>query len=524
MRIRWKYLISINGILIAIWVLYIVTEQVWDREDMLHIEARCLQKLAMILRGVGFDHGRPRSSLPATLKAMTDVHAGTEIMILDATSVIRFSSVAGRVGQRWEEKDIKWVIHRHRASTWQFKDHYHGKVAMLDVTVPVLDSTDRTSFAIHVARRLDLVQSILKGHRSRHAAWALMSTALIGLVLSLVTYLWLIRPINSMTRLLSTSRWYGARERPGDELQRLLDTIGQMVGQAEAAVQQKEDLLSQVESFNAKLKREIEAVKEELTRTQAQLVQKERLSAIGELAASLAHELRNPLHIIRGAAEILARRPDNREASQDVLEEVDRINRFVNDLLDYTRPMEPDRDSISVAPVISSAVSAVKRVRGNPDHEFRSCRSAPQGREEPEFRSCRSAPQGREEPEFKVECSEGLEVEMDTAHLHQVLINLVSNAIEATSEQGLVRISATKDARMFYLRVEDTGGGIARADLERIFDPFYTRRAAGTGLGLAIVKRVVEMYGGTIDIQSSQGQGTVAAVGIPVRSTVREGL
>jgi len=492
MRIRWKYLLSINSILLAIWVLYIATEQIWDRKDMLHLEARSLQTLAKMLRTVGFVQGRPRPSLPALLGAMRDIQAGTEIMILDAASVIRFSSVAGRVGRRWEEAEIRWVLQQRRAASWQFKDHYHGGVAMLDVTIPVLDASGRTSFAIHVARRLDLVESILKVHRFRHAAWALMSTVLIGLVLSLVTYLWLIRPINRMTGLLSTSRWYGPRGRPGDELQRLLDTTGQMVKQAEAAVEEKEGLLAQVESFNAKLEQEIRCVKEELTRTQAELVRKERLSAIGELAAGLAHELRNPLHIIRGAAEILARRADNREDCQDVLEEVERINRFVNDLLDYTRPLEPEVDSIGVAPVISAVVSAVRRVRGEPGRDV------------------------------EVECSADLELELDSSHLHQVLTNLVSNAMEATPEQGTVRIRAIRSAGSVLLSVEDTGVGVAPQDLERIFDPFFTRRPAGTGLGLAIVRRLVEMYEGTIEIRSRTGQGTVATVSLPARSTPRE--
>ena len=485
MQIRWKYLIGINGVLLVLWVAHIAADQIWDRQDMLRIEARALQNLAAILRDVGFGRGRPLPQLPDTLSALVRIHRGSEIMVIDARSMVIASSVAGRRGRQWKEQDIDRVLSGREVRTWQVGDHYHGDLAMLDVTVPVSDPAGRITHAVHVARRLDLIEDMLRTRRYQHLAWAAGSLLLMSLVISLVTYLWLIRPVNRMSRAVAASRWGREEHGSGDELARLHAATQQMIHDATAAVEGKEQLLQQVQSFNERLEDEIRIVRDELTRTQADLVRGERLSAVGELAVGLAHELRNPLHIVRGDAELLARQPVNREACEDILEEVDRIDRFITELLDYTRPLEPGKDPEEVAPVIRSAVDAVRRTMGSSGVQI------------------------------VVTCDEDLVLPVEPDHLRQVLVNLVSNAAEAVDGQGEVTVRASKQEGGLRVEVTDRGRGIAEPDREQVFSPFFTRRPAGTGLGLSIVQRLVQLYDGTIELNSEPGNGTTFTVLLP---------
>jgi len=489
MQIRWKYLIGINGVLMVLWLLHIVTDQMWDRRDMLRIEVRNLFNLAQVLQDTGFDGGRPQANLSQILSAMARIHQGTEWMVLDARSVVHTSSVKGRVGKVWKEADIERVLRGEMANPWKVQDHYHGGYAVLDVTVAVRAPSSGVTYAIHGARRLDLVETMLREQRKHHFLWAFAAIVLIGVVISLVTYRWLIRPVNRMTRLLHQSRWHQDEAGAGDELERLQVTMQQMIQDATEAVESREELLQQVQSFNEKLETEIKNVKQELIRTQAELVRKERLSAVGELAAGLAHELRNPLHIVRGDAELLARRPENAESCQDILEEVDRIDHFINELLDYTRPLEPGQEHAEVGTVIRSARTAVRRT-----HQ-------------------------QDNVGIKVQGGDELCVAMEPDHLRQVLINLLENAVDATAPGGQVKVAARPESRGVLLEVADEGRGIAPQDLQQIFKPFFTRRPAGTGLGLSIVSRLVELYDGQVEVRSSPGEGTTVTVRLPRSST-----
>jgi len=482
MRIQSKYLLWVNGVLLLLWTLYIVTDQAWDSRDLLRIEAHYLQSVARVVRGAGFSAGEPSKGLTRLLNVLTQVHPGIEVMVLDRRSVVRASSVAGRVGRRWREKDIDQVLARGETAKWQYQDHFHGGMAMLDVTLPVAGPAGPPTYAIHIARRMELVNQLLREHRARNVLWAVASMVLIGVLLTLGTYRWMIRPVKQMTDTLAQSRWYQPARRRGDELQRLGTSMRRLVRDAEQAMGEKEDLLRQVRSFNEKLAQEVRNVRDELTAAQAELVRRERLSAVGTLATALAHELRNPLHIIRGDAELLARRQENRETCTDILEEVDRINRFVNELLDYTRPIEPQPGQAEVAAVVRSAVAAVSRTEALPSVNI------------------------------SVECPEELELRIDTEHLRQILVNLASNAVQSMPEGGRLVIRAGRVDGRVDLEVEDTGTGIRPEDMERVFEPFFTRRPAGTGLGLAIVKRLADLYGAELVVRSTPGQGTTVAL------------
>jgi two-component system sensor histidine kinase PilS (NtrC family) len=239
------------------------------------------------------------------------------------------------------------------------------------------------------------------------------------------------------------------------------------------------------------------------------LVRRERLAAVGELAAGVAHEVRNPLAAISGCIEML--RTLNRERTGDaeqerlmniVLREIERLDGLIADFLQYARPAEPKLAPVELAPLLEEVAEM--------------CRAAcPTG-----VRVVATAPPGA----FAL---------ADATQLRQVLWNLVRNAAQAVGERGTVSLSATPAAPAAQgsapslrseatdgrgaveIAVADDGPGIASETVERIFDPFFTTKPSGTGLGLATVHRIVTAHGGTIAVQSKPGAGARFAVRLP---------
>jgi signal transduction histidine kinase len=232
----------------------------------------------------------------------------------------------------------------------------------------------------------------------------------------------------------------------------------------------------------------------QLERTQAQLVQSEKLASIGEMAAAVAHGLRNPLASLRAAAQLVRRHPESpaaREHLDAIIAEVDRLDRRISHLLSFSRP----------APFRPMPESVPRLVEGLL----------------PAF----AEPLREQRVELQVDLPATLpEVRVDPVQMEQALQELVSNALEAMPEGGRLRIAA--EARNgsgampeVTIEVSDTGGGIPEHLLPTVCEPFFTTRQEGTGLGLAIAKRYVEQNGGQLEIDSRPGGGTTARVRLP---------
>lgn len=224
-------------------------------------------------------------------------------------------------------------------------------------------------------------------------------------------------------------------------------------------------------------------------------VEKEQLAAIGELAAMIAHEIRNPLTIIGNAVTTLRRRettPEDRSTLFGILEEESgRLNRLMNDLLSYARPVSLELQPVELREIIDRALSLVP-AQAHLDVELI----------EPE-------PVG--------------EVLGDPNLLRQVFDNLVTNAAQAMSREGgtlTVRIerSPIDGPSGVDVTVEDTGEGMDTSVRDRALLPFFTTRPSGTGLGLAIVARFVRAHGGRLEIKSAAGKGTSVRVFLPRES------
>jgi signal transduction histidine kinase len=217
-----------------------------------------------------------------------------------------------------------------------------------------------------------------------------------------------------------------------------------------------------------------------------------RLAATGELSATLAHEIKNPLNAIGSAALYLKKnfRGDLvKEFSHVIYDEVMRINKLTSNLLNFAKPMKTELESSDVNDLVRETVSLL--------------------REECEER----------ELSVRTELQEGLpRALIDRSQFKQVLINLVLNALDAVPHEGSVQVETCTSNGSISIEVRDNGRGISEEDLGCIFNPFFTTKTRGTGLGLAITKKVVKEHGGEILAESAPGRGSVFTIVLPVKS------
>jgi signal transduction histidine kinase len=222
-----------------------------------------------------------------------------------------------------------------------------------------------------------------------------------------------------------------------------------------------------------------------------QLRRAEKLSTLGEMAAVLAHEIRNPLGSIRGTAEILKDdyQPDDpkHEFIEIQIKETERLNRVVEDFLRMARQQPGESKECSLREELETILTLVSG-----DARQRGIRLALE--------------------DIPAEAV----VRGDGEKLRQAFLNIVINALQATPAGGSVTIATTRNDGVFEICFRDSGGGIEDDLLAKIFDPFFTTKQNGTGLGLAVTKKIVEGHGGTLTVTSAAGKGTTVTVRLPV--------
>ncbi|HYO84750.1 MAG TPA: ATP-binding protein [Bryobacteraceae bacterium] len=246
---------------------------------------------------------------------------------------------------------------------------------------------------------------------------------------------------------------------------------------------------------------ELERANRSLQEAEAAVRRSERLAALGQLTAGLAHELRNPLGTIRASAELLGRNlpPDNevgREMTGFIASEVDRMNSLITRFLDFARPVHVHLELRDVVPVIDRVIAELER--RNPPLPVSVHRN------------------------YAIDTPR---IRCDAELLERVVYNLLVNAAEATPPGGTVTVKTRPAGEFCEIAVIDRGSGIAPANLESIFNPFFTTKSTGVGLGLAIVSKIVDEHGGRMAVDSRPGEGSVFRVFLTAASAeVRTGL
>ncbi|TWI70331.1 two-component system sensor histidine kinase HydH [Desulfobotulus alkaliphilus] len=228
----------------------------------------------------------------------------------------------------------------------------------------------------------------------------------------------------------------------------------------------------------------------DIRRLEEEVRRKEKLAAVGQLAAGVAHEIRNPLSSIKGFAthfrQLFPGESPHHEAADILIREVNRMDRVIGELLEFARPSDIQPLKTLPLPLIQHALrliapdAAMKRIQIHEDLP--------------------SLP----------------EIHLDPDRFTQVMLNLCLNAIQAMEEGGTLSIRAKTEASFLILDIEDTGKGMAEEDIPKIFDPFYTTKSKGTGLGLAVVEKIITAHGGKIRVDSVPGKGTRFSLFFPL--------
>ena len=225
-----------------------------------------------------------------------------------------------------------------------------------------------------------------------------------------------------------------------------------------------------------------------------------RLAFIGEMAASLAHEIRNPLASISGSIQMLkedfARNETNARLMQIILRGKDQLESFLKDFLLMARPAPGIRDVLDIRETIRDVIESL---------------------------TCVADWHERLDVAMTL-ADEPLNIRANKAEIRQVIWNLILNAVQAMPEGGVLKVEANParsgERDGVEIKIGDTGFGMEERDLKKIFEPFYTTRDTGTGLGLAVVSRIMEAYGGKVHVQSEFGKGTLFIIWFPVSGLV----
>jgi signal transduction histidine kinase len=253
---------------------------------------------------------------------------------------------------------------------------------------------------------------------------------------------------------------------------------------------QQEHLLFEIEQWNLELQKRVHEKSEALHNAQEEIVQSEKLAAMGYLSAGMAHEIRNPLNSISLFIQLMRQtttEPDQLEYQAKILKEVDRIDLIIRRLLDASRRARVISPNVQIDEVIDSAIESF-----SPQIETKKIQVDRQYH-------CIPSP-----------------ITADPNELEQIFTNLFLNAMDAMSRGGRLTIELLEKNGRVIVRVGDSGGGIAEDVLPSIFEPFFSTKNRGTGMGLPVAQRIARMYEGQMEVESSSPEGTTFRLEFPV--------
>ena len=258
-------------------------------------------------------------------------------------------------------------------------------------------------------------------------------------------------------------------------------------------------MYQELKTFSQQMEEKIQRTTADLRKTEAQLIRSEKLAALGQLAAGIAHEIRNPLTSINILIHSLREKPSDEEHHREDLrvieEEIHRINEIVDQFLRFAKPAPPLLQEADVLSLFEETLQLLKpqieKQRISVQKEFHSLPPTV----------------------------------LDREQMKQVILNLLLNALQAMPGGGRLRLSGQvlEDNRWIQLSVQDTGVGIPPEDMNKLFDPFFSTKEGGVGLGLSIAHRIIDQHRGKIQMESTPGQGTLFTLWLPISQKEDDG-
>lgn len=298
----------------------------------------------------------------------------------------------------------------------------------------------------------------------------------IGLSLLLVISTSVVRRLKTLT---SSVEQIGERFVPGTEVVR---EKGGRMDEVDILVEKTRRVNSQLMDWER-----------ELDDKNEQLIRSKKLAAIGTMASGVAHELNNPINNITISAQVLQKKipadapPEVREIVADIIGQTLRVKGIVSNLLEFAREREPRMSKVKLVELVGNAYSRVSRTMDT------------------------------DGVDFSIDSEAEISIRADNDQLERVFINLFSNAVAVMEGNGKLTVKMEEEDGWAIIWVADNGGGLPQEDLEKIFDPFFTKKENGTGLGLAIVMNIISQHGGDISAVSEEDMGTVFEIRLPER-------
>ena len=279
---------------------------------------------------------------------------------------------------------------------------------------------------------------------------------------------------------------------PGRRLtQETLDSVMRFAQQAGLAIQNA-SMYQELKNFSRQMEERIQKTTADLRKTESQLIRSEKLAALGQLAAGIAHEIRNPLTSINILIHSLRERLPSENSQQEDLkvieEEIHRMNEIVDQFLRFAKPASPLLEKTDVLSIFEETLQLLR----------------------PQIEKQRIVV----EKEFQALPM----IQMDPEQMKQAMLNLLLNAIQAMPEGGQLTMKGqnSKDGQWIHLSIEDSGMGISPEDIDKLFDPFFSTKEGGIGLGLSITHRIIDQHHGKIEVENAPEKGTIFTVWLPI--------
>jgi two-component system NtrC family sensor kinase len=483
------------------------------------------QLSATLTRSLRFDmlHNY-REALYNSIETIGAQEGIEKIRIFNKVGAIMFSSDKEEMGQLVDKKaEACYACHAvdkplERLDTPErsriFRVNGHRLLGMI---TPIYNEPDCYNAACHYHPRdqrvlgvLDISLSLtatderIKEIKDKTMVFSIITILAISLIIGLFVQRGVYRPVKELvagtTRVASGDFDHTISARSDDEIGQLAESFNIMTQRLKKADGEIKDLIKNLEKKVAKRTDELEAV-------QYQLLQSEKLASIGKLAATIAHEINNPLNGILTYTKLIERKLADGTIKKDEIpkflsylgimeRETERCSTIVRNLLDFARQREPSlKPDVDINAVVEEALSLLANQIA------------------------------LQEITLEKKFNQLPPIMADPMQLRQVFLNIILNACEAMNNEGVLTVTtALSNKRKKAVRVEisDSGVGIDEKDLSKIFDPFFTSKEKGTGLGLSVVYGIINSHQGTIEVDSKAGEGTTITITLPIEIKATE--